>query len=143
MHLAQFAATEKGPPGATRMAGTVTITAAGAILSQDGQLVAGFKLAKNAAAGRYSIQTHRQFKRLIVEALYFVGPTAAAFGNVNANALQVRNVDGTGAANTAIATADSLDFVVGQVQAFLASTGADTDLASGSVLHVTLVGYDI
>ena len=57
--------------------------------------------------------------------MVLVGPTDAAFGNTGANMAQARNVS---------VTTGWSSF---QIQGVLASTGADTDFVSGTVVHWT------
>ena len=76
--------------------------------------------------GRYTVTLDRSYKEIILLNADLVGPTDAAFGNTNANAVGFRNrTAGTG--NAAPASFD--------IQLMLASTGADTDGASGTEVH--------
>jgi hypothetical protein len=98
--------------------GAITITAAGAILSQVGELATAVK---NAAAGRYDLTFDRVYKAGSVRFIgaTLVRPDTTAFGNVSANILQ-----GQAGADAGHAT----------IQGILASTGADTDVKSGHVI---------
>jgi len=123
--------------GEIAITGTITITAAGAIASvaceyapgTTGTLAAsranyGF-IVKNAAAGRYDIALYRKLRNIRVVGVSLMKAGGGAFGNAVANTIQPRvpttNADAT-------------------LQAFLASTGADTDIASGDIIHFELVG---
>jgi hypothetical protein len=111
----------------TILSGTFTIGAAGAITAQDGTAIAGWTAAKVAGkTGRYTLTFHRKFKRCKVAHANIVGDTDTAFGNTAANQVQNRNK-----------SASSVD-----VQAFLSSSGADTELASGTVVEVTVIVSD-
>jgi hypothetical protein len=110
------------------MSGTITIGGSGAITTQDGLAIAGFTAAKTAGeTGRYTLTLHRAFKRIKAVHANIVGDTDTAFGNTNANLCQSRN-KGT-------STVD--------IQGVLASSGADTDFASGTVLMVTVIASDV
>jgi len=99
--------------------GTITITAAGAILSQVSELATA---AKNAAAGRYDLTFDRVYKAGSVRFLsaMIVRPGTTSFGNTNANLVQ-----GQAGADAGHAT----------LQCILASSGVDTDVASTNVIH--------
>lgn len=113
------------------MSGTVTIGAAGAITAQTSNESAGLTFTKTAAkTARYDFLSYRPWDRLVVNA-NIVGPTDAAFGNVAANMVQARNV-------LPLATDTQ-----GQLQGILASTGADTDFASGTVIHYTIHAFGL
>lgn len=123
-----------GVPGSDRvtiMAGTFTITGgAGAIGSQDSSKHTGATVTKTAATtGRYDILTYRPWTRCLIFAWIGGGPASAAFGNTNANTVQGRNPNPTSTTSQ------------GQVQAFLASTGADTELAAGTIVNYMVLGY--
>lgn len=106
--------------------GTITITAAGAIASQVGELATAVK---NAAAGRYDLTFDRVYKAGTVRLLaaYLVRPDTTAFGNVSANMIQGQ------------AGADAGHFTL---QGILASTGADTDVKSGHVIHYEIAACE-
>ena len=82
-------------------------------------------IVKNAAAGRYDIALYRKLRNIRVVGVSLMKAGGGAFGNAVANTIQPRvpttNADAT-------------------LQAFLASTGADTDIASGDIIHFELVG---
>lgn len=107
--------------------GTLTLGASGAVASSV-LPSAAWTVAKNAAAGRYNFTIHRGFGRILNVLPSIEGPASAAFGNTNANLAAARNV------NAAAGTFD--------VQLLLASTGADTDGASGYVVRVTILVSD-
>lgn len=112
----------------TRLSGTFTIGAAGAITANDSSRDTGCTVTKTAAqTGRYDLLFFRNFTRIVVGAS-MVGPTTAAFGNAAGNTLQVRNQQGI--VNAVAATGSNA-----QVQAFIASTGADTDVPSGTIIN--------
>ena len=121
------------------ISGTITITAAGAISAVScehapattGTLAAsranyGF-IVKNAAAGRYDIALMRKYRNIRLGSLVLVKAGGGAFGNVNANLIQWR---------VATTNADAT------IQALLASTGADTDIASGDIIHFTMTAQE-
>lgn len=109
--------------------GSFTIGAAGAITAQDGAKNSGGTVSKTAAkTGRYDLLLVSTFARIQVYAS-MVGPADAAFGNTNANLLGIRNVSATSATSNA------------EIQGILASTGADTDFASGTIVEWTAFGY--
>jgi hypothetical protein len=113
-----------GRRGAAILFGSITLGASGAIASASGffpSAAAGvFGVVKTSAkTGRYTFKTDRTYRTLRVVGVSVVGATDAAFGNTNANAVQVRNSSTTGF----------------DLQLFLASTGADTDGASGYVIN--------
>lgn len=123
--------------GTLLITGTITITAAGAIASVSceqapgttGTLAStranyGFCL-KNAAAGRYDLAFLRKPRNLRYLGGGIMKAGGGAFGNVSANALQPR---------VATTNADAT------LQAFLASSGADTDVASGDIIHFAFEG---
>lgn len=106
---------------------SITLTAAGAISAVAGDLpltttAGAFGVIKTAAkTGRYSLKLDKKYKALrILGAPAIFGPADAAFGNTNANLAQVRNQ-----------ALDGFD-----IQLMLASTGADTDGASGYRIDV-------
>lgn len=108
-----------GRRGVGMITGILTIGAAGAITAgATGEL---YTAVKNAAAGRYDItfdRTYRTQPRFIGATL--VATDTAAFGNANGN-----TVNGRSSATNNGAT----------LQAFLASSGADTNIASGYQIH--------
>jgi hypothetical protein len=116
---------KSGARGQDVLSGTITLGSSGAISSVTGYLpitttAATFGVIKTASkTGRYSLNFGRKYKTLKVVGLSIVGPTDATFGNTNANATGVRNQ-----------ATDSVD-----LQLFLASSGADTDGASGYVIN--------
>ena len=106
------------------MFGSITLGSSGAIASASGHFPSAsagvFGVVKTASkTGRYTFTTDRKYKTLRVLSATIVGPADAAFGNTNANAVQVRNQ-----------TTSGFD-----LQLMLASTGADTDGASGYVIN--------
>ena len=106
--------------------GTITITAAGAILSQVGELSTAVK---NAAAGRYDLTFDRVYKAGSVRFLsaQLTRPDTTAFGNVSANVMQ-----GQAGADAGHAT----------LQGILASSGADTDVKSGHTITYHFVAQE-
>lgn len=113
-----------GRRGAAFIWGSITLGSSGAIASADGffsSASAGvFGVVKTASkTGRYSFTTDRKYRSLRVLSAQLVGPADTAFGNTNANAVQVRNQAKTGF----------------DLQLMLASSGADTDGASGYVIN--------
>lgn len=106
------------------IAGTVTIGSSGAITATTGFFAsesAGiWGVVKTASkTGRYTFTFDRNYRTNVVPiACGIVGPADAAFGNTSANSAEFRNV-----------SKSSCD-----IQLMLASTGADTDAASGYVL---------
>lgn len=108
-----------GRRGVGYITGILTIGASGAITAgATGEL---YTAVKNAAAGRYDLT----FDRLYRTQPRFVGATVvrngtASFGNTNGN-----TVNGQIGATNGTAT----------LQAFLASSGVDTDIASTSQIH--------
>lgn len=99
--------------------GAITFTAAGAILSQVGELATAVK---NAGAGNIGLTFDRVYKagsvRLIGATI--VRPDGTAFGNVSANIVQ-----GQAGADAGHAL----------LQGILASSGADADFKSGHVVN--------
>lgn len=127
-----------GRRGEVEISGTITITAAGAISAVSceyapattGTLAStranyGFCL-KNAAAGRYDIALIRKFRNIRLGSVV-LQKASGAFGNTNANLVQWR---------AATTNADAT------IQALLASSGADTDIASGDIIHWSLVAQE-
>lgn len=125
-----------GRRGELEISGTITITAAGAISAVSceyapaitGTLAStranyGF-IIKNAAAGRYDIALAKKYRNIRLGSLALVKAGGGAFGNTNANLLQWR---------VATTNADAT------IQGLLASTGADTDLASGDIISFSMV----
>lgn len=108
-----------GRRGEDTISGTITVGAAGAITSQTGEAVTAVK---NAAAGRYDLTFDRIYKTGSVrfDNAMLVRPDTTAFGNVSANVVQ-----GQAGADAGHAT----------LQGILASSGADTDVKSGHVIH--------
>jgi hypothetical protein len=107
--------------------GTITVGAAGAITSQTGELVTAVK---NAAAGRYDLTFDRIYKTGSVrcDCAMLFRPDTTAFGNVSANVVQ-----GQAGADAGHAT----------LQGILASSGADTDVKSGHVIHYSFTAQEI
>jgi hypothetical protein len=104
--------------GEVLISGTITIGASGAISSQDGSRTIFVKT--SAKTGRYTGTLDRKYKKVrMLGGPGLVGDTDSAFGNTNANTAQYRNV-----------TTSAFD-----IQCFLASSGADTNPASGTVIH--------
>lgn len=123
------------------MSGTVTIGAAGAITAQDsilhtgggftGAAPAAGAFAKTAGkTGRYDLLTYRPWDNFVFGA-NIIGPADAAFGNTNANLVQCRNLAPTSTTSQ------------GEIQGILASTGADTDFASGTIIQWWAFGYGL
>lgn len=125
-----------GRRGELEISGTILITAAGAISSVacehapgiTGTLAStraayGFCL-KNAAAGRYDIALIRKYKNIRLGSVSLVKAGGGAFGNTNANLIQWR---------VATSNADAT------IQGLLASSGADTDIASGDIISFSMV----
>lgn len=125
-----------GRRGELEISGTITITAAGAISAVACEFAPGTTgtlastragygfIVKNAAAGRYDIALIRKFKNIRVGTAQLVKAGGGAFGNTNANMIQWR---------VATTNADAT------IQGLLASTGADTDLASGDIITFSMV----
>jgi hypothetical protein len=108
--------------------GTLTLTgASGAIGSTDIQ-GAALTVVKNAAAGRYDWTLHRGFGKIKNVIPSLEGPASSSFGNTTANACANRSVNASAGTFT--------------TQLLLASTGVDTDGASGYVVRVTVVVTD-
>lgn len=98
--------------------GTVTITAAGAIGSQDGAKLSGGTVTQTASEdGRYSIAFDRTYKRTKVIGATMVGPTDSAFPTTTGSSPKTRNKATTGF----------------DVQFVREDTQADTDPADGTV----------
>lgn len=101
--------------------GSITLGSSGAIASTSGDLpttttAGAFGIIKTAAkTGRYSLKFDKKYKEMRVLGVDIFGPNDTAFGNTNANAVATRN-----------AALDGFD-----IQLMLASTGVDTDGASG------------
>jgi hypothetical protein len=134
----KFSIRGAGGRGQVVISGSITLTAAGAISSLDGfatkTTAGGQSTIKTAGkTARYTVTLDRAYKKLrFLGAPGLVGPADAAFGNVNANAAQFRNRSaGSGA------TQASFD-----IQLFLASSGADTDGASGTEIHWAVVAQE-
>lgn len=109
-----------GRRGVNRITGTITITAAGAILSQTGEL---YTAVKNAAAGRYDLTLDRVYRNIRFLGATLTRPDTTAFGNVSANVIQ-------GQAGATLGTFT--------LQGILASSGADTDVKSGHIIGFEL-----
>lgn len=115
--------------GAGLLMGSFTLGAAGAIASTTGffpSAAAGvFGVVKTAGkTGRYSFTTDRKYRSLQVVGCELVGPSDTAFGNTTANSVLCRNQSLTGF----------------DLQLVLASSGADTDGASGYIVtYIVLV----
>jgi len=109
--------------------GSFTLGSSGAIASASGFLpttsTAGtFGVIKTATkTGRYSLFFDRKYRTMRVVGLTIQGAADAAIGNTNANMVFCRNLAALGSA------AQSFD-----IQLALASSGADTDGASGTVV---------
>lgn len=118
-----------GRRGACLLWGSFTLGAAGALSVADGFLpittTAGtFGVIKtNAKTGRYSLFFDRKYRTMRVVGLTIQGPADAAIGNTAGNMVFCRNLAARGKA------AQSFD-----IQLALASSGADTDGASGTVV---------
>lgn len=125
-----------GRRGELEISGTITITAAGAISAVTCEYAPGTTgtiassragygfIVKNAAAGRYDIALLRKYRSIRLGSLVLVKAGGGAFGNVNANLIQWR---------VATTSADAT------IQALLASSGADTDIASGDIISFSMV----
>jgi hypothetical protein len=117
--------------GEVDISGTITITAAGAVASVaceaapniTGSAGTAGTILKDAAAGRYNVVLLRKYKNMRLISCNMTNASATvAFGNAAANSVQFR---------------PSATPVVGQtftLQGFLASSGADTDFVTGTVL---------
>jgi hypothetical protein len=117
-----------GRRGEVAISGTITITAAGAILSQTGELSTA---AKNAAAGRYDIVFDRVYRTgsIRFNGAMLVRPDTTAFGNTSANMIQ-----GQVAQSAAVHAT---------LQGILASSGADTDVKSGHIIHYEFIAQEL
>lgn len=112
----------------TIISGSFTIGGAGAITAQSADGAA--TVSKTAGkTGRYDIATYREWDRIVFDA-NIIGPTDTGIGNTNGNALITRNVmpNPTPPFSPQVTSQ-------GQIQAILASTGVDTDMASGIVVE--------
>jgi hypothetical protein len=121
-----------GRRGECLLSSSFTLGSSGAIASAAGffpSAAAGvFGVVKTAAkTGRYTFTTDRKYKSLRGVSVVITGPADTAMGNTAANAGCFRNV-----------TTSGFD-----VQLFLASSGADTDGASGYVVTVTIIVEEI
>ena len=109
--------------------GSFTLGAAGAIASATGFMpittTAGtFGVIKTAAkTGRYSFVMDRKYRNLTVVGCELIGPSDTAFGNTVANQILCRNQ-----------TTNSFD-----LQLVLASSGVDTDGASGYIVTYVIL----
>ena len=121
------------------ISGIITITAAGAVASVSCEAAPNITgtlaknagvILKNAAAGRYDIAFLKRYKNIRFNGAWVRKNGAGAFGNTNANACSDRI--GAGITTNADAT----------LQAYLASTGADTDLASGDQIAFSYVAQE-
>jgi hypothetical protein len=111
------------------MSGSFTIGAAGAISSQTSQQDSQVVVSKTAGkTARYDLLTYRPWDRMDVYAS-IIGPADAAFGNTNANTVQCRN-------RSPSSTTSQVE-----LQGILASTGADTDFASGTIVTYLICAY--
>jgi hypothetical protein len=116
-----------GRRGEVTISGTITVGASGAIASQTGEDVTA---AKNAAAGRYDLTFDRIYKTGSVrfDNAMLVRPNTTSFGNTNANLVQ-----GQAGADDGHAT----------LQCILASSGVDTNPASGHVIHYSFTVQEL
>lgn len=113
----------------TILSGSFTIGAAGAISASDSAKIAGATPTKTAAkTARYDLLTYRPWTRIVAFA-NIVGPADAAFGNTAANTVQCRNQAPTSTTSQV------------ELQGILASSGADTDFASGTIINWQLHCY--
>jgi hypothetical protein len=121
-----------GRRGEVEISGTITITAAGAVASVSCEYAPNITgtlgtnrgiILKNAAAGRYDLSFLRKFKNVRPGSVNLIKAGGGAFGNTNANAVNWR---------VATTNADAT------IQAYLASSGADTDIASGDIITFSL-----
>lgn len=109
--------------------GSFTIGAAGAITTQDGAKASGGTSSKTAAkTGRYDVVLVSTVSRLAITAS-MTGPADAAFGNAAANMVGIRNVAPTSATSNF------------ELQGILASSGADADFPSGTIVNWVATGY--
>jgi len=111
---------KSGRRGAVIITGTITLTAAGAIASQDSECATAVKTATE--TGRYTLTLDRKYLKIrALGAPSLVGPADATFGNTDANQAQWRN----------LATAADQEFDI----QLMNDVGADTDGASGYIIH--------
>lgn len=114
--------------GGALISGSFTLGSSGALASAEGffpiTTTAGtFGVIKTASkTGRYSFVADRKYRKLRVVSAEIVGPADSAFGNSVANSVGVRNQ-----------STSAFD-----LQLMLASTGADTDGASGYIVSYLL-----
>lgn len=102
------------------LSGTITIGAAGAISAQTGALLSGAVATKTASeTGRYSVAFYRSFKRLKSCGAWYEGPADAAFPTTTGAIIGLRNCLKSGF----------------DIQAARPDTMADTNPASGTILH--------
>lgn len=114
--------------GWVELSGTITIGAAGAVSSSDGDAITVVKTGSE--VGRYTLTLDRTYLKVRAQgAPGIVGPADTAFGNTDANAAQWRGI-----AASAVSTV--------QIQLFLASSGADTETTSGNVIHWSLLAKE-
>src|SRR5262245_53196966 len=110
-----------GRPRAVIITGTITVGGSGAVSSfACEQCATSTGIVKNAAAGRYDIVFMQKYRNLRVIGCGLNKASGGAFGNTNANTVQHRPAT-SGYSVT--------------LQALLASSGADTDVASGDIIH--------
>jgi len=86
-------------PNMNRLAGTITITAAGAVLAQTDTRNGGITFVKNAGAGRYDGTIHRGYRRFISGHASMIGPTAGTVPTA-AKLAYLTGVPATAAAGT-------------------------------------------
>ncbi len=87
-------------PNVTRLSGTITVGAAGAVSAQMGDRDCGVTFVKNAAAGRYDGTIHRAYRRAIAGGADMLGPTAGTVPNA-AKAAYVTGIAATAFAGSA------------------------------------------
>lgn len=119
-----------GRRGEIAISGCFTVTAAGAILAGSVQSELS-TVVKNAAAGRYDITFDRVYRTgsIRFNGAMLVRPDTTAFGNVSANMIQ-----GQVAQSAAVHAT---------LQGILASTGADTDVKSGHIVHYEFIAQEL
>jgi hypothetical protein len=110
--------------GEVEISGKIVVGAAGAVTSFQCEAIGTGGLVKNAAAGRYDMVFLRKYKNVRLSSITINNIAGGAFGNTNANMGQWRTPTATFHAT---------------IQMLLASTGADTDVASTNEIHFGVV----
>lgn len=113
-------------PNVTRLSGTITVGAAGAVSSQIDTRDGGVTFVKNATAGRYDGTIHRAYRRAIASGADMVGPTAGTVPN----AAKCAYVTGIAAA----AFAGTAGFSTFTVQCTAADGATATNPTSGDII---------